>query len=442
MCVTIVFLVETQYIVLDFRLVLVTMATSMAADMGGKEHTSSAGEGNPDGLEKLGFEELKASDLDPNYMQWSEALKARLFGTADKDGNYFSYLFLDKIFGESRPCKHCGARGGARLPDTENSLKLYIIEEGVIGKHDIQCAVCKQVEVVISGDDPSLLPTDPRLEISGMELRDLCKKITHFEVLHDLMEMLQIAAIEDRKTRSERHYSIAAFMIRNARRICEEWCRPENVDLRQRKFLRLREETLLIKYKPTFTPDTTEEYREMYDMMAQSFRENREKMQRLLHLIKCHLIDNPTRSSFMTWVGVAMMQSENYDKFKKQQDPKSFMKLESKEFQNLKDSYLSLDVPLGVKKIPVVFMLFEVPRFYHYSNFLNQRLGKKRSKFVLTDKEKEEIEAINAEYSSFGLGYGGRRNNKKKTMVSPEAHLSYLSQQEVKDREKLYKSSR
>ena len=385
--------------------------------------------------------ELDMFDLDPNYMQWSEALKARLFGTADKDGNYFSYLFLDKIFGESRPCKNCGARGGARLPDTENSLKLYVIEEGIIGKHNIQCAVCKQVEIVVSGDDPSLLPTDSRLEITGAELRELCKKVTHFEVLHDLMEMLQIAAIEDKKSRNEKHYSIAAFMIKNVRCICEEWCRPENADLRQRKFLRLREETLLTKYKPTFTPDTTEEYREMYDMMAQSFRENREKMQRLLYLMKAHLIDNPSRSSFMTWVGIAMMQSENYDKFKKSHDPKCFMKLESKEFQNLKDNYLSLDVPLGVKKIPVVFMLFEVPRFYYYADFLNQRLGKKRSKFMLTDKEREEVEMVKGEYSMFGMGRAGRRH-KKKTMISPEAHLNFLSQQEEKDRERLYQNCR
>jgi len=190
--------------------------------------------------EAIDRKELEPLDLDPNYMQWSEALKARLFGTADKDGNYFSYLFLDKIFGESRPCKNCGTRGGARLPDTENSLKLYVIEEGIIGKHDIQCNVCKHVEIVVSGEDPSLLPKDPRLEITGAELRELCKKITHFEVLHDIMEMLQIAAIEDRRSRTEKHYDIAEFMIRNARRVCEEWCRPENADLRQKKFLRLR----------------------------------------------------------------------------------------------------------------------------------------------------------------------------------------------------------
>ena len=391
--------------------------------------------------EAIDRKELVPLDLDPNYMQWSEALKAKLFGTADKDGNYFSYLFLDKIFGESRPCKNCGTRGGARLPDTENTLKLYVIEEGIIGKHDIQCTVCKCVESLVSGEDPSLLPKDPRLEITGADLRELCKKITHFEVLHDIMEMLQIAAIEDQKTRRERHYDIAEFMICNARRVCEEWCRPENADLRQKKFLRLREEALLTRYKPTFTPDTTEEYREMYDMMATSFRENREKMRRMLCLMKSQLIDNPSRSSFMTWVGIAMFQSENYEKFKTQQDLKNSLKLEAKEFQSLKDNYLSLEVPLGIKKIPMVFMLFEVPRFFHYCEFVSQRLGKKKSKYVLTEKEKEQLELVKEEYAVYELSGTGRRG-KTKTMVSPEAHLTLLSIQEEMDRERLYKNCR
>jgi len=179
----------------------------------------------------------------------------------------------------------------------------------------------------------------------------------------------------------------------------------------------------------------------MYDMMATSFRENRRKMQRMLSLMKTQLIDNPSRSSFMTWVGIAMFQSENYEKFKKQQDSICSMKLEAKEFQSLKDNYLSLDVPLGIKKIPVVFMLFEVPRFYHYCEFLSQRLGKKKSKYVLTEKERDQLEVVKEEYADFEQSGAGRRA-KTKTMVSPEAHLSLLSIQEELDRERLYKNCR
>lgn len=149
-------------------------------------------------------EEYDEFELDPRKQQWSESLKARLFGSADKDGNFFSFMFLDKIFGETRPCSHCGARGSAKLPPGDNSPVLYVIEEGIVGKQEIMCERCNGSETVVSGDDPSLLPHDPRLLIQGADIRDYCKKITHYEVLHDLMEMLHIAAMDDGVSRKER----------------------------------------------------------------------------------------------------------------------------------------------------------------------------------------------------------------------------------------------
>lgn len=382
-------------------------------------------------------------ELDPRKQKWSESLKARLFGSADKDGNFFSYMFLDKIFGEARPCKHCGARGTARLPPGDNSLKLYVIEEGIIGKQNIMCEACEGRELVISGDDPSLLPTDSRLAIRGMDIRDYCKKITHFEVLHDLMEMLHIAAMDDGGPRKEKHYDVAAFMLHNAKKICEEWCRAEHLELRLRKYLRLREETLLTKYKPTFTPDCTEEYREMYEMMAQSFRQHRNQILILLQLLKESLIDNPSRSTFMMWLSISMMHSENYPQFKRMYDPRSFMRVESSEYQALRERYLSLDVPLGIKKIPVIFVLFEIPRFYHYVTFLNKTLGKRKPRSFLTDAERDILKVIEDEAVEQGKGRGARRNTKKtKTMVSPEAHFEFLTQQEEMERERVYQSCR
>ena len=64
------------------------------------------------------------------------------------------------------------------------------------------------------------------------------------------------------------------------------------------------------------------------------------------------------------------------------------MRVDSSEYQALQDRYLALNVPLGIKKIPVVFIFFEIPRFYHYVDFLNRRLGKKCSDvFFLARRE-------------------------------------------------------
>ena len=78
------------------------------------------------------------SKMDPRRQKWSESLKARLFCSADKDGNFFSYMFLDKIFGEACPCAcaHCGARGSAKLSNGDNSLQVFVIKERIMNTDD------------------------------------------------------------------------------------------------------------------------------------------------------------------------------------------------------------------------------------------------------------------------------------------------------------------
>ena len=181
----------------------------------------------------------------------------------------------------------------------------------------------------------------------------------------------------------------------------------------------------------------------MYEMMTQSFRQNRSKILILLQLLKESLIDNPSRSTFMMWLSIAMMHSESYPKFKKMYDPRSFMRIESSEYEALQEHYLSLDVPLAIKKIPVIFVLFEIPRFYHYVDFLNERIGRRKSRSILTDEEREELKFIEEETAKLGLGRSvQRRGRKTKTMVSPEAHLDFLTRQEEIEREKVYQSYR
>ncbi len=356
----------------------------------------------------------------------------------DKDGSYFSYMFLDKLLNSTKKCLLCGAKESGKLPDSDMSLELFVAETGVVGRQNLECTKCKRLYMVTSCGSADEIPSDSRLTIQGMEIRYYCKRITHFEVLHDLMEMLHIAATDDDKLRREKHAEVADFMLRNARRVCEEWCKAEYVELRLKKYLRLREETLLTTYNPTFTPECTDEYKEMYEMMANSFRQNRRKVLLLLELMKESLVDNPTRPSFMMWVSIAMMHSENYHEFKAMYDPRSFMRVDSTEYQALKDRYLALDVPLGVKKIPVVFMLFEIPRFYHFVDFLSRRLGKKKPRSFLTDADQANL-AIAIDESK---GLGIKRKPKSGKLVSPEAHLDFLTRQEELEREMLFQSCR
>ena len=391
--------------------------------------------------EKLGFEEVtpeiggRAKWLERQHER--EEKNKRL--SKQKDGSYFSYMFLEKIFRESRKCKMCGARdSGKPLTDDESSLELYVSEKGVCGRQSIICSACGGISPVISCETMVEIPDKPEFRIDGSTVRYYCKKVMHFDILHDLMELLHIAALENDKTRKQRHLDIAEFMLHNARKVCKEWCRPENTELRNKRFLRLREETLLIRYKPIFMADHTEDYKEMYGMMAGSFRQHREKVKLLLELLKTTLFDNPTQSSFMLWVSIAMMHSENYQQFKNLYDPKTFMQVDSTEYQALKDRYLALNVALGIKKIPVVFVLFELPRFYHYIEFLKERLGKERPTTFLTEDDRRTLEKFDRQAHKYVM----KRKVKSGKLVSAESHLDLLMQQEEMDREMMHRSTR
>lgn len=327
--------------------------------------------------------------------QVNDVMKKVLFDEIDRDGSYFSYLFMEKIFGENRTCQHCGAYGSGCVPSGNHSPEIFVIEEGIVGKQIVECVRCKKQETVVSHEKVEI-PSDQRLRIRGLEVRYYCKKITHFEVLHDLLELLHVAAIEDVKRKKDRHADVASFMMHKAKRVCEEWCKTEYSELRYKKYLRLRRETLLEPdTKSTYPPEASDEYKEMYEMMASSFRSNRDKVIRLLELMKESLFDNPTRPSFMMWVSIAMMHSEQYQDFKAQYDPHSFKSNESSTYTSLKERFLSLSIPVGIKKIPVVFVLFELPRFYHYIDFLTRRMGKRKPLNFLTDTDKEELKRIN-----------------------------------------------
>ena len=111
------------------------------------------------------------------------------------------------------------------------------------------------------------------------------------------------------------------------------------------------------------------------------------------------------------------------------------MCVDSSEYQALQD--LALNVSLGIKKIPVVFILFEIPRFYHYVDFLNRRLGKKKFRHLLSHEEKALLVTIAEENERLGI-----TRPKTGMLVSPEAHLDFLTRREEMEREMIYRSCR
>ena len=337
-------------------------------------------------------EDARVGERDPDYVQREKNIRAALniFKKMDRDEGYISYILLQKLFGQDRKCSFCGVKGPGKVPNTEECLELYVGECGVIARQDIQCLTCGKVDILITCDDLEELPTDIRLRIKGSEACNYYKTISHFEILHDLMKMLRVAALDDRQKRREGYADLADFILHNARRVCEEWCKPEYAELRLKKYLRLREETLLTTYQPYFTPDVSEEYKEMYGMMADSFRENRGKVLQLLSLMKESLIDRPTRSGFMMWVSVSMIHAEAYQAFSTMYDPCAFMR---GDYQSLQERYMALNVPIGIKKIPVVFMLFELPRFYYYIDFLYRKVGR-GTRSYLTSKDRAALAAL------------------------------------------------
>ena len=195
----------------------VLMATAPEADA---EVPVSREQDDNEGEQK----EEETTDLSAKNRQkrLNDAMKSKLFESMDKDGSYFSYLFLEKIFGETRKCGFCGATGSGKLPKNDDSLELYVMETGLVGRQNIECLACGKIETITSCEKASDVPRDQRLAIQGLEVRDYCKKITHFEVLHDLMEMLHIASTEDDKLRREKQSEVAGFMMKNARKVCVE----------------------------------------------------------------------------------------------------------------------------------------------------------------------------------------------------------------------------
>ena len=355
-----------------------------------------------------------------------------------KDGTFFSYVFLEKIFKTSRRCKLCGKDSGKPIMEDDDSLELFISEKGLCGRLKLACSSCNNEYLVLSCDNESDMVDDQDFRIDGAMIRYYCHTLNHIPLVHDLMDLLNVAAMEGADTRRQKHQDLAEFMLHNARKVCKEWCRQESTELRAKRFLRLREEVMIMRSAPVFTVDHNPEYREMYGMMASSFRQHRDKIKLLLELMKTTLFDNPTPSSFFLWVSIAMIHSESYQMFKERYDAKTFTLVDSTEYQALKDRYLGLNVSLGIKKIPVCFILFELPRFYQYIQFLKERLGKERPTSFLTEDDHRMLEKFDRQAHKYMM----KRRMKSGKLVSIETQLDLLNDKEELGREALNRSTR
>ena len=346
-------------------------------------------------------------------------------------------VLVEKVL--SKRCRYCGVlRDKTSL--LSDVLEIYMLDIGVVALAQIQCRKCYKTDTASSNgailDD---LPEEMKVRPTMSDIAANHALIQHNEILHDLLELMLVAATDDQDIRREQHTGMASFMFDNARRVCEEWCRGEFAELRHLKYLRLRAETLLTL--PQIPTSISPEYVEMYQMMCRTFSAHRDKVLILLDLLKDTLFNSPTAHSFMMWVTVAMMHVERYTDFKRIYcgGAGNDMKFDKGEFESVVERYLTLDMPIGVKKIPVVFVLFELPRFYHYVKLLTKMSGPPAPdvrKVFLNRSQSASYRSIDsrAEMNPSGL----ERVRRLGTLVWPQKHLDNLNQKNEEEQRKFY----
>lgn len=341
---------------------------------------------------------------------------------------------IDRIL--SKRCRACGVvRNKTSL--LSNVLEIYMLDIGVVGLVHLQCRSCYKVDTLAASCEALLddLPDEMKVRPAMSDIAANHALIEHNETLHDLLELMLVAATDDEDIRREQHTGMATFMFENARRVCEEWCRGELAELRHLKYLRLRSETLLTLTQ--IPSNISPEYVEMYLMMSRTFSAHRDKVLILLDLIKETLFNNPTPHSFMMWVMVAMMHVERYADFKRDYCGAGGddLMLDKGELDSVVERYLTLEMPIGVKKIPVVFVLFELPRFYHYVKLLGKTLGA-LPKVYLNRSQSASYRSIDsrAEMNPSGLG----RVKKAGVLVWPQKQLDELNQKNEEEQRNFY----
>ena len=299
----------------------------------------------------------------------------------DKDEKYFTSLLFGRMFEEVKKCKNCAFHGIMKKPARTyernsygSGLELYLSNKGVVGRHKIQCPLCSEIFDAWSFEKQDL-PGESH-KIFGLEVRYYTRKMMQSSLVFDVMDLVRVEEMASLAKRKENYEKVGEFMLKNARRVSEEWCSPDNAEVRESMLFWLYDQTIFsVEHKACLS--FSDESRERYDRTVESFLHNLDKTESLLRLLKETLFDHPTHPVFMVWLCIAMTQVELFSTLIKFYDPKIFMDSGDKEFINVRHQYKSLNMPKEIKKIPIVLMLIEMPRFFYYTDFVHLRAGKK-----------------------------------------------------------------
>jgi len=345
----------------------------------------------------------------------------------DKDEKYFTSLLFTRTFEEVRKCKNCGFHGIMKKPARTyerncygSGLELYLSSRGVVGKHKIECPLCSEVEEVWSFEKQ-----DPPLEshkIFGLEVRYYARKMVRSSLILDVMDLVKVEGMVDLVKKKDSYEKIGEFMLKNARRVSEEWCSPDNAEVRQSKLFWLYEQTIFSLDHKSAYPSFSDDVRERYKNTVECFTHNLDKTESLLQLLKETLFDHPTRPVFMVWLCIAMTQVELFSTLIKFYDPKIFMDSDDKEFRNVRHQYKTLNMPKEIKKIPIVLMLIEMPRFFHYTDFVHVRAGKKS--YPTSENDVDRIIGGCLSKDGLKMAYGGAQGKKIVKSVIQQSRIS------------------
>ena len=297
----------------------------------------------------------------------------------DRELSLFTYGFVNILYSEKRCCQYCGGHGAGHLTTRSEELNLsaYVVENGIVGRVEGECVRCGSYYLHFSCDDEIIPTLDENMRVYGLQMKFYALKVVHQELIHDMMDLILLEAMEGDTARSDGYSAIASFMVTTARSVSEMWCDPEMRDLRRRWYEQLRREALFgSDHQPLLPAQAYESYLEPYEIVAKSFVENRDIVEDALDVIKEALVDFPSEANFLMMLGVGMMYLNKFQEFLKVYSPKTFMTPNNPLYRRVKQLFISMDLSV-IRRIPVVLMLYEMPRFYHYAYLRHIVEGKK-----------------------------------------------------------------